>query len=205
MRRECRERFPRTPRVCYPDMHHGTCVTHVPWCMPGSLTRGFLCCRWRGKRSWHSRRMCNRQFYVSGKRPMHTITPTTPRILRDAIITHWFTSLGAPLIQHQPTCQHLISVKWNHRRKNCSSAFSAMDSHTTRGVLTCYCKCCICHDVFCRMMFIRTTHIAIGWGLFLWQYVSFKLGVWASYQIRKIAGCACAGNISPATDFKGNR
>ena len=20
------------------DMHHGTCVTHVPWCMPGSLT-----------------------------------------------------------------------------------------------------------------------------------------------------------------------
>ena len=31
---------------------------------------------------------------------------------------------------------------------------------------------------------------------------------WASYQIRKIAGCACvgnAGNIFPATDFKGNR
>ena len=31
---------------------------------------------------------------------------------------------------------------------------------------------------------------------------------WASYQIRKIAGCACAGNagnVFPATDFKGNR
>ena len=31
---------------------------------------------------------------------------------------------------------------------------------------------------------------------------------WASYQIRKIVGCACArnaGNIFPATDFKGNR
>ena len=25
----------------YPDMHHGTCVTHVPWCMPGSLTNDF--------------------------------------------------------------------------------------------------------------------------------------------------------------------
>ena len=24
--------------VSDPDMHHGTCVTHVPWCMPGSLT-----------------------------------------------------------------------------------------------------------------------------------------------------------------------
>ena len=22
-------------------IYHGTCVTHVPWCMPGSLTRGF--------------------------------------------------------------------------------------------------------------------------------------------------------------------
>ena len=31
---------------------------------------------------------------------------------------------------------------------------------------------------------------------------------WASYLIRKIAGCACAGNagnVFPATDFKGNR
>ena len=31
---------------------------------------------------------------------------------------------------------------------------------------------------------------------------------WASYQIRKIVGCACAGNagnVFPATDFKGNR
>ena len=30
---------------------------------------------------------------------------------------------------------------------------------------------------------------------------------WASYQIRKIADCACAGNagdVFPATDFKGN-
>ena len=45
MRRECRERFPRhrlqrKPLVSDPDMHHGTCVTHVPWCMSGSLNRG---------------------------------------------------------------------------------------------------------------------------------------------------------------------
>ena len=31
-------------------MHHGTCVTHMPCCMPGSLTSGFLWSRWRGKR-----------------------------------------------------------------------------------------------------------------------------------------------------------
>ena len=40
---ECRERFPchwlqRKPLVSDPDMHHGTCVTHMPWCMSGSLT-----------------------------------------------------------------------------------------------------------------------------------------------------------------------
>ena len=53
-----------------PDMHHGTCVTHVPWCMPGSLTSSFLWSRLRGKRSLHSRRMRNPQCRVSGKRPM---------------------------------------------------------------------------------------------------------------------------------------
>ena len=34
--------FSLPPQVSDPDMHHGTCVTHVPWCMPGSLTSGFL-------------------------------------------------------------------------------------------------------------------------------------------------------------------
>ena len=45
MRRECRERFPRhrvqrKRLVSYPGMHRGTCVTHVPWCMSGSLIHG---------------------------------------------------------------------------------------------------------------------------------------------------------------------
>ena len=29
-------------RVSDPDKHHGTCVTHLLWCMPESLTSGFL-------------------------------------------------------------------------------------------------------------------------------------------------------------------
>ena len=56
--------------VSDPDMHQGTCVTHVSWCMPESLTSGFLWSRWRGKRSRHSRRMRNPQFCVFDKRPM---------------------------------------------------------------------------------------------------------------------------------------
>ena len=44
MCRECRERFPRhrlqrKPIVSDPGMHHCTCVTHMPWCLSGSLTR----------------------------------------------------------------------------------------------------------------------------------------------------------------------
>ena len=35
-----RLRLQRKPLVSDPDMHHGTCVTHVPWCMSGSLNRG---------------------------------------------------------------------------------------------------------------------------------------------------------------------
>ena len=62
--------FSPSPRVSDPDMHHGTCVTHVPWCMSGSLISSFPWRRWRGKRSRHSRRMRNPQFCVSGKRPM---------------------------------------------------------------------------------------------------------------------------------------
>ena len=45
MRQECQGRFPRhrlqrKPLVSDPAMHHGTCFTHAPWCMSGSLNRG---------------------------------------------------------------------------------------------------------------------------------------------------------------------
>ena len=35
-----RRRFQRKPLASDPGMHHGTCVTHVPWCMSRSLTCG---------------------------------------------------------------------------------------------------------------------------------------------------------------------
>ena len=42
--------FSPPTRVRNPDMHHDTCVTHVPRCIPGSLPSGFLWSRWWGKR-----------------------------------------------------------------------------------------------------------------------------------------------------------
>ena len=35
-----RRRLQMKPLVSDPGMHHDTCVTHVPWCMSGSLFRG---------------------------------------------------------------------------------------------------------------------------------------------------------------------
>ena len=55
--------FPPPPRVIDPGMHHGTCETHVPWRMPGSITRGFLC---GGKIFPAFPRMHNSRFYVTG-------------------------------------------------------------------------------------------------------------------------------------------
>ena len=57
------------PWVSDLEMHHGTCVTHVPWCMLGSLTSSFLWSRWRGKCSRHSRHMRNPHFYYLVRGP----------------------------------------------------------------------------------------------------------------------------------------
>ena len=62
--------LPWPPRISDPDMHHSMCVTHVAWCIPSSLTNGFLWSRWRWKHSQYPRRMRNPQFYESGKRPI---------------------------------------------------------------------------------------------------------------------------------------
>ena len=62
--------FSPPPRLRDPDLNHGKCVRHVPWCMPGPLSSGFLWSRWRGKRSRHLQRMHNLQFYVSVRRPV---------------------------------------------------------------------------------------------------------------------------------------
>ena len=57
-----RRRLQRKPLVNDPGMHHGTCVTHVPWCMSGSLTRG------GGETFPAFPAHAHPQFYLSGKR-----------------------------------------------------------------------------------------------------------------------------------------
>ena len=85
--------FSPQQRVSDPDMHHGTCVTHVPWCMPGSLTSGFL---WRGNCSRHSQRMRSPLFYVYGKRPMDFVPPIDSKSALIQVVT-WRLTGDNPL------------------------------------------------------------------------------------------------------------
>ena len=61
--------FSQPPLVSDPEMHHDTCVAHVPWRISGSLNSGFHWSRWRGKPSRNSWRMRNPQINLSGKSP----------------------------------------------------------------------------------------------------------------------------------------
>ena len=84
--------FSPPPRVSDHDMHHGTCVTHVPLCMAGSLTSGFLWSRWWEKRSQLYRRMRSPQFYVSEAYDVRGLWQISSRWmphLRKAISTYW--------------------------------------------------------------------------------------------------------------------
>ena len=95
--------FSPPPRVIHPGMHHGTCVTRVLWCIPESLTSGFLSSRWREKPSRHSQHMCNAKFYVSGKRSMvedsgnpqiYLGFPPYPQTNQDLCRIQWHDSKG---------------------------------------------------------------------------------------------------------------
>ena len=104
-------------RVSDPDMHHGTCVTHVPWYMPRSLTNGFLWSRWRGKRSRHSRRMRNPRFYVSGKRSIAFLSSFErgAKLINSGLILTWSKSFDYVFFTKMPRAivpNHVSNLIW---------------------------------------------------------------------------------------------
>ena len=77
------------------DLMWCRCMMHVPRCMPGSLTSGFLWSRW-GKRSRHSWCMRNPQFYVFGMRPMAARWQTPFCFLRGMVQSVQYTNSRVP-------------------------------------------------------------------------------------------------------------
>ena len=96
------------PRISDRDMHHGACVTHVPWCMPGSLTSGLLWNQW-WKRSRHSRRMRNPRCYVSVRDPCSLLTQLN-RVWPALIITPIIRCRIKSLIHFQISSHTLLGV-----------------------------------------------------------------------------------------------
>ena len=84
------------------DMHQGTCVKHMLWCMLGSLTSGFLWSRWREKRSRPSRRMRKTQFYVYGKRPIRHSPKLNQFKSQSSMTLRWRHNDHAGVSNHQP-------------------------------------------------------------------------------------------------------
>ena len=118
--------FSPLPRVSEPDMHYGTCVTHVPWCMPGWLTSGCLWSRWRRKRSPHSRRMHIPQFYVFGKRPIGAIL---------CLIQCRWGNPGDSLMHEKLNETEMSPFWWNfHRRLHCK--FDNISVSVNKGMST---------------------------------------------------------------------
>ena len=140
--------FSLPPWASDPDMHHGTCLTHVPWCMPGSLTSGFLWGQWRGKRSQHSRRMRNPQFYIYGKRPIgqnlskyvSPSIPLVPHICASELCQHWFRSrrVACSTPSHYPNqCWFIVNwtLKCKHQcRGNQSTKLASHKNYFTNVV-----------------------------------------------------------------------
>ena len=114
--------FSPPPRVSDPDMHHGTCLTHVPWCMPGSLTSGIFWGRWRGKRSRHSRCMRNPQFCVSGKKSIAYL-----------ITKLWFVTNYSVVWSNNINC-----VIWATKSVWCQSQLGAQQKEYIQAVVSLY-------------------------------------------------------------------
>ena len=112
-------------------MHHGTCVTHVPWCMSGSLTWGFHWSRWRGKRSRHSRRMRNPQFYVSGKRPMQRLPILLMVRTVQCFVVFWYELIHS--------CPCVTAIQGSHEfNKNWQKYIISLIVIDTIGII-CFC------------------------------------------------------------------
>ena len=133
------------PQVSDPDIHQGTCETHVPWCMLGSLTNGFLWSWWLGKRSRQSRRMRNPQFYMHDNSRMtntfaiswyHELTYTRRYLIRLVSLKRLPYQVYIWILRHhQPVCCipyaffQWLTTAYNSKEKCNVSVHSLFDDY----------------------------------------------------------------------------
>ena len=125
MRRECREPFPRKqvkkkPLVNDRSTHRGTCVTHMPWSLPGSLTRvgwdnvaGIPgACATRNFTYLTTDPLCGDCSYLWGTDMLRTIMWPTPNADPVWIILGVVVLIGTPwLTPEGNVCMFIVSPK----------------------------------------------------------------------------------------------
>ena len=107
--------------VSDPGMHHGTCVTHVPWCMSGSLTRSGLenvpgipgACAPAILRIWQEAHSCV-SVSLFGHSQLH-ITVAIITLTKCCPGDHYWGTL--PVNQPQISATHLKSNRPSNSRK----------------------------------------------------------------------------------------
>ena len=137
-------------RVSDPYMHHGTCVTHVPWCMPASLTSDCLWSQWRGKRSRHSRRIRNPQFYVSGKGPTVVLSHYIYENMHGVV--DLVNTLQAKV---RPWPDQVVGLSSIHQRRENSTIYGSDESAQYPT------KCAMQHYRECQLYVARTRNICM--------------------------------------------
>ena len=113
MRRECRKRFPRhrfqrKPLVSDAGMHDGTCVTHVLWCMSGSLSRA------GGKTVPDIPNACSTRNFTYLTRGL----PYPEPVYTGWSSVHW-NATGMPLVDPVYTGTPLEKLSWNSPTLEC--------------------------------------------------------------------------------------
>ena len=147
-------------------MHH---VTHVPWCMPGSITSGSLLSRWRGKRSLHSRRMHKPQIYGSGKRPMRP-NKNENNFHQILISSHKWNGPVESVFSSNVRLNEIHIIRY--RLIKCIHNIPHSAVMEFLFIFPCFCRLleCACrvyyvHNVFCKyiVITINIMYFVIGW------------------------------------------
>ena len=134
--------FSPPPGISDPDMHHGTCVTHVSWCMPGSLTSGFL---WSRRRGETFPATCNFTYLVRG--PRHGtlqldiacgVAMTRVGFQSDIYLTKDITHMALTCELWNICCQDFFFLIWTKRQE----VFFISYQFSNQSVLiNVWCKC----------------------------------------------------------------
>ena len=149
MRREFRESFPRhrlqrKPLVSDPGMHQGTCVTRVPWCMSGSLTRG-------GREN----------------------IPAFPGAYATRNARIWQEADCKPEVIHIKSCLALYStVYWDANIMVCNGIYEFMASHWSTSCYFDLRRCLHIVDLglsrLCQYLWYKYAHLWSNWLHFIW-------------------------------------